>query len=43
MTECNRIQDDIFDYVDGLLSIKNRKEVDRHIKGCNTCRDLYHR
>ncbi|RMF62906.1 MAG: zf-HC2 domain-containing protein, partial [Calditrichaeota bacterium] len=33
----------IFDYVDGLLSIKNRKEVDRHIKGCNTCRDLYHR
>lgn len=37
MPLCKRFEDDIFDYVDGLLFGPRKKELDKHFEECSPC------
>ena len=40
MANCNQFENEIFDYIDGLLPTDSRKIVDKHLTDCSDCSDL---
>jgi len=41
MPECKSFQEQIFDYIDGLLPTGARKDVVRHLEECLDCSEIY--
>ena len=41
MTACNGMEEQVFEYIDGLLSIESRNRVDRHLESCTKCKHIF--